>query len=60
MVRKIIREEIWNNRNKVYQESLSNLADDFNHGMITFEEFEKCKKTLREELFGNLENPYMG
>ena len=54
-----IDEDVWNRNNVTYQNTLKVIADDFNKGFITFKEFEKRKKELRNEIFKGRSNPYI-
>ena len=58
MVSKRMLEDIWNQKCEIYQEALTHIANDFHHGMITFTQFEKDKKQLQRDVFGDMKNPH--
>jgi len=49
---KMIEEEKDYQKTKTYQETLRNIADDFNMGLITFQQHEKYKKQIHKDIFG--------
>ena len=49
---KIIQESIRQEKETTYQTAMRNLADDFNNGMLTFQEYERAKKQLHKDIFG--------
>ena len=48
----MIEEEIRNKKIDTYQKCMEDLANDFNHGVLTFDEFEYRKKELHVDIFG--------
>ena len=49
---KQINDEIKYQKEETYQKALSEIADDFNRGLLTFQEHEKAKKELHKDIFG--------
>jgi len=49
---KLIEEEKRWKKQDTWQESLRELSDDFNRGLMTFNQFERAKKLLHKDIFG--------